>query len=445
LTQETDVLDTWFSSALWPFSTMGWPESTGLLKAFYPTSCLVTGFDILFFWVARMMMMGLKFMDDVPFRDVYIHALVRDEHGKKMSKSLGNVIDPLMVMDKFGTDAFRFTLAALAAQGRDIRLSENRIEGYRNFMNKIWNSARFALPHIQSVEQDLTLDSFDDYTIQEKWMLSRLNRTVLEVSEAIETYSFNDAAQSLYQFTWHEFCDWGIEQSKIPLSGTDEHARVRAAVVLKETLNTVIRLLHPFVPFITEEIASYVPTDQKPVISGPFPICDERWVDEEAEDGMKTLMGIIGSIRNIRAEMNIAPGKALPVAIYPDTEKNASLIHDNQPTLKTMAKISDFNIEQVGSMTEPPKFSAAGVVGNIRIFAPLEGLLDPVAEISRLERELAKIEKEAGSIRKKLSNEDFLEKASPEAVQKQKDKLTEMDGRESGIRQALERMKKFCN
>ena len=445
LVQETDVLDTWFSSALWPFSTMGWPESTELLKAFYPTSCLVTGFDILFFWVARMMMMGLKFMDDVPFRDVYIHALVRDEHGKKMSKSLGNVIDPLMVMDKFGTDSFRFTLAALAAQGRDIRLSESRIEGYRNFMNKIWNSARFALPHILSIDKSLNLQSFNDYTIQERWLLSRLNRTIQEVSRSIETYSFNEAAHSLYQFTWHEFCDWGIEQAKIPLSGSDEHARTRSAMVLRETLDTVVRLLHPFIPFITEEISSFISTDREPLISGPFPTCDENLLDEEAEEGMKMLTGIIGSIRNIRAEMNIAPGRTLPVTIYPDTEQSLKLIVDNETVVKTLARISELTLEPIDSRSEPPKFSAAAVTGEVRIFAPLEGLLDPIAEISRLSKELAKVEKEALSIRKKLSNPDFVEKASPEAVQKQRDKLAEIDSRESGIRQAIERMNKFVS
>ena len=215
------MLDTWFSSALWPFSTMGWPDKTPLLKTFYPTSCLVTGFDILFFWVARMMMMGLRFMKDVPFREVYIHALVRDEQGKKMSKSLGNVIDPLEVMEKFGTDAFRFTLAALAAQGRDIRLSESRIEGYRNFMNKIWNAARFALPYLRELGEKRLPDSSELPNLPDRWILSRLNRVSAEVREAIETYRFNDAAQALYHFTWHEFCDWYIEQAKIPLTGNN--------------------------------------------------------------------------------------------------------------------------------------------------------------------------------------------------------------------------------
>ncbi|MGD9819399.1 MAG: valine--tRNA ligase [Desulfomonilaceae bacterium] len=443
LEQETDVLDTWFSSALWPFSTMGWPESTQLLKSFYPTSCLVTGFDILFFWVARMMMMGLKFMDDVPFRDVYIHALVRDEHGKKMSKSLGNVIDPLMVMDKFGTDAFRFTLSALAAQGRDIRLSENRIEGYRNFMNKIWNSARFVLPHVQAIDDSLTLDNFNDYSVQEKWLLSRLNRTIIEVERAIETYSFNDAAQCLYQFMWHEFCDWGIEEAKIPLASNDDRVRTRAAVVLKNVLDTVIRLLHPFIPFITEEIASFIPTLRNPIISGPFPKPDEKFIDKNAEEHMRILMGIIGSVRNIRAEMNISPGKALPVTIYPDCPENERLIRDNLGCIRTLAKISEIKIKAISSEVDPPKFSAAAVVGNLRIFVPLEGFLDPVAEIARLEKEMVKIDKETLSTKKKLSNPDFLEKASSQAVQKQQDRLTELESKGSGIKQALDRMMKL--
>lgn len=248
LAQETDVLDTWFSSALWPFSTMGWPENTELLKSFYPTACLVTGFDILFFWVARMMMMGLKFMGDVPFQEVYIHALVRDEQGKKMSKSLGNIIDPLLVMDKLGTDAFRFTLAALAAQGRDIRLSESRIEGYRNFMNKIWNSARFTLPYLDSAPTDLSDVTNGDLSLSERWILSRLNGTIKEVHDAIKTYRFNDAAQVLYQFTWHEFCDWYIEQAKIPLSNEGSDEARRSASILKHVLDALMRLLHPFIP-----------------------------------------------------------------------------------------------------------------------------------------------------------------------------------------------------
>ncbi len=274
LSQETDVLDTWFSSALWPFSTMGWPDKTPLLKTFYPTSCLVTGFDILFFWVARMMMMGLRFMKDVPFREVYIHALVRDEQGKKMSKSLGNVIDPLVVMENFGTDAFRFTLAALAAQGRDIRLSESRIEGYRNFMNKIWNAARFSLPYLGQLDEITVPDQSELPNLADRWILSRLNRVITEVREAIETYRFNDAAQALYHFTWHEFCDWYIEQAKIPLTGSNQDDARKTSLVLRHVLDAIMRLLHPFIPFISEEIASKIPMNDSTLMRGPFPIFD---------------------------------------------------------------------------------------------------------------------------------------------------------------------------
>ncbi|MFH0826236.1 MAG: valine--tRNA ligase, partial [Pseudomonadota bacterium] len=281
LTRETDVLDTWFSSALWPFSTMGWPDDTPLLRSFYPTSCLVTGFDILFFWVARMMMMGLQFMDDVPFTDVYIHALVRDEHGKKMSKSLGNIIDPLDVMEKYGTDAFRFTLAAMAAQGRDIRLSQQRIEGYRNFMNKIWNAARFALPHLNNSAAGFSPSMAASLDLPERWILSRLNSVTGEVRDAIETYRFNDAAQVLYQFTWHEFCDWYIETAKLPLAAEDPEAARNTKVVLGHVLDSLMRLLHPFIPFITDEVAEKLPCNGDTIIRGPFPVVDDSLADPE--------------------------------------------------------------------------------------------------------------------------------------------------------------------
>lgn len=310
-------------------------------------------------------------------------------------------------------------------------------------MNKIWNSARFVLPHVQATDDSLTIDSFNDYSVQEKWLLSRLNKTIIEVERAIETYSFNDAAQCLYQFMWHEFCDWGIEEAKIPLASNDDHVRTRAAVVLKNVLDTVIRLLHPFIPFITEEIASFIPTVRNPIISGPFPSSDDKFIDEDAEEHMKILMGIIGSVRNIRAEMNISPGKALPVTIYPDCPENERLIRDNLGCIGTLAKISEFKIEAISSEVEPPKFSAAAVVGNLRIFVPLEGFLDPVAEIARLEKELSKIDKETLSTKKKLSNPDFLEKASSEAVQKQQYRLADLESKGSGMKQALDRMRKF--
>ncbi len=439
--QETDVLDTWFSSALWPFSTMGWPEMTTLLKTFYPTSCLVTGFDILFFWVARMMMMGLKFMDDVPFREVYIHALVRDELGKKMSKSLGNVIDPLMIMDKYGTDAFRFTLAALAAQGRDIRLSETRIEGYRNFMNKLWNAARFSLPYLAGLGQDLIPPPGQSLSLPERWILSRLHRTVQEVRQAIEGYRFNDAAQALYHFTWHEFCDWYIEEAKIPLSGSDAQVSQRSAVVLRHVLDSLMCLLHPFIPFITEEIASQINTHRTSIMRGPFPEVDPTRVDPDAERDMGILMGIISGVRNIRAEMNLPPAKALPLVVAPSSEEERGLVDANRHMIGSLGRVSELSLGNPGENREPPRMSATAVVGDMRIFVPLEGIVDPDAEIARLTKELAKASKDLEAVDKKLSNTDFMAKANPEAVQKQKDRQSELSAKLAGLGEGLEKMR----
>jgi valyl-tRNA synthetase len=441
LEQETDVLDTWFSSALWPFSTMGWPDEAPLLKTFYPTSCLVTGFDILFFWVARMMMMGLKFMGDVPFKDVYIHALVRDELGKKMSKSLGNVIDPLQVMDKYGTDAFRFTLAALAAQGRDIRLSESRIEGYRNFMNKIWNAARFALPHVDHGNKSVPLEIPESLSLPERWVLSRLNSTIRDVRTALESYCFNDAAQALYHFTWHEFCDWCIEEAKIPLGGDDSEAARRSAAVLRHVLDSLMRLLHPFIPFITEEIAAKLHGEGSTIMLGAFPKFDESRIDPVAEKSMAVLMGVITSVRNIRAEMNLPPGKTLPVIVLPSSGEEHALVEANQSMVRSLGRISELQLGTPGCNTEPPRMSATAVVGDMKIFVPLEGIVDPDAEIARLTREIAKVEKDLEAINKKLSNPAFVSKANPEAVQKQQDRQTELSAKLSGLSEGLTKMR----
>ncbi len=442
LVQETDVLDTWFSSALWPFSTMGWPEETPLLKPFYPTSCLVTGFDILFFWVARMMMMGLKFMGDVPFKDVYIHALVRDELGKKMSKSLGNIIDPLKVMDKYGTDAFRFTLAAMAAQGRDIRLSEQRIEGYRNFMNKIWNAARFALPYLEGVDES-ALDRFTFFSLPERWALSRLNWTVREVRDAVETYRFNDAAQALYHFTWHEFCDWYIEQAKIPLGGNDPESAHRSACVLHHLLNSIVRMLHPFIPFVTEEISSRIPSNGNTLMRGPFPVFDASLVNLDAEAEMGTLMDLVSAVRNIRAEMNLPPGKELPVVVHSSTPREAELVRANSEMVRFLGRISRLQVEDPGSGIEPPRMSGTAVIGEMHVFVPLEGIIDPEAEVARLEKELDKIVKELSAVTSKLGNESFLSKAKPEAVEKQQRRSTELTAKSEGLKASLERMKRI--
>ncbi len=442
LVQETDVLDTWFSSALWPFSTMGWPDDTPLLKTFYPTSSLVTGFDILFFWVARMMMMGLKFMNDVPFRDVYIHALVRDEEGKKMSKSLGNVIDPLMVMDKYGTDAFRFTLAALAAQGRDIKLSESRIEGYRNFMNKIWNSARFALPYIEKLPKDCKLDE-SKLTVSDKWILSRLNHSIRDVGSAIQNYLFNDAAQILYHFTWHEFCDWYIEEAKIYLTGEDDEQSRNTAMVLRLVLDQTMKLLHPFIPFITEEISSKITASSNSIVCGPFPVCDETRIDDSVEEQKLLVMDVVTAIRNIRAEMNLSPGRQLPVIIQPNSSEESEILRQNSGIISSLGRVDRLDIHGPGTATDQPKMSAVAVIGELKLYVPLEGVIDPETEIARLTKELAKLDKDLDSVTKKLGNEAFLSKANPEAIQKQKDRHFELSSKRAGLTESLEKMLKF--
>src|SRR3989442_1025824 len=304
LHQDPDVLDPWFSSGLWPFSTLGWPEETPELKTFYPTSCLVTGFDILFFWVARMIMLGLKCTGEVPVRDVYIHALVRDAEGQKMSKSKGNVADPLAVMGKFGTDAFRFTLAALAAQGRDIRIPEERIEGYRNFANKIWNAARLVLSNLDGYDPKRARQGSP--SVADRWILSRLAGTITAVPKALDAYRFNDAASAVYQFLWHELCDWYLEVAKRSLyQAEDPVARAVTQFTLVQALETTLRLLHPFMPFISEEIWQRLPHRGESIMIAPFPKASRTWRDPDAERLMQPVLDIVGAIRAIRSESRI--------------------------------------------------------------------------------------------------------------------------------------------
>ncbi|MFN2257127.1 MAG: valine--tRNA ligase, partial [Desulfuromonadaceae bacterium] len=330
LRQETDVLDTWFSSGMWPFSTMGWPEQTDTLKKFYPTSCLVTGFDILFFWVARMMMMGTKFMREVPFKDVYIHALVRDAHGQKMSKSKGNVIDPLTVIEEFGTDAFRLTLAAFAAQGRDIKLSTERIGGYRNFCNKLWNASRFALMNLEDfTPKDTSAWQKRPLSLADRWILTRLAVVENEANTALEEYRFNDAAGALYTFTWHEFCDWYIELIKGALYGDDTEARHSAQTVLYTVLERLLRLLHPITPFITEEIWQNIP-GERPVPSimlSTYPRGNGLLDDADAVATMEQVMDVIRAIRNIRGEMDVAPGKKITALLECKDQASCDVMH----------------------------------------------------------------------------------------------------------------------
>ena len=432
LVQETDVLDTWFSSALWPFSTLGWPDSTPELKTFYPTAALVTGFDILFFWVARMMMMGIHFMGDIPFKDVYIHALVRDAEGKKMSKSKGNVIDPLEVMDQFGTDAFRFTLAALAAQGRDIKLSEETIVGYRHFVNKIWNAARFALMNLDENEDP----KHDEraYTLADRWILTRLGQVSAEVAQAIEAYQFNEAAGHCYQFIWHELCDWYLEMAKQELYGEDGVSKETARAVVQEALMVALKLLHPFMPFITEEIWQKLPGTDGSIMTASFPEVSDFLIDEDALKEMNLLMGVIAAIRNIRGEMNISPSKNVNLIIDAKSEQDEEILERNLSYIQTLAKVDGVSI---GLGLPKPEKSATAIFEETSVHVLLEGLIDFEEEKKRIGKAINKIEKEMAASNKKLSNKGFLQKAPAEIVADVRNKFEGLSAKLSKLKQNL--------
>jgi valyl-tRNA synthetase len=421
LVQETDVLDTWFSSGLWPFSTLGWPDQTDELNTFYPTSVLVTGFDILFFWVARMMMMGIHFMGDIPFEKVYIHALVRDAEGKKMSKSKGNVIDPLEVMDQFGTDAFRFTLAALAAQGRDIKLSEERILGYRHFVNKIWNAARLVLMNLDTEGNVEAEDSV--HSLPDRWILTRLGQVAEGISKAIEDFHFNDAAALCYHFIWHEFCDWYLEMAKPALYGKDRNKKESTKVVAQMVLKGALKLLHPFMPFVTEDIWEKLPGTEGSIMIARFPEASDYIKDENALKEMSLLMGVITGIRNIRGEMNISPSKKVNILIDAAEKEEADFLSGNLVHIRTLAKVEEATI---ASGIPKPEASATAVFGQNQIHVLLKGILDFREERKRLEKQIKKIEKDIDVSKRKLSNKGFLKKAPAEIVEEVREKVETM-------------------
>jgi valyl-tRNA synthetase len=412
LRRDTDVLDTWFSSGLWPFTTLGWPAETKDLKVFYPTSLLITGFDILFFWVARMIMMGVKFMGDVPFGEVYIHALVRDAEGKKMSKSKGNVIDPLIMIDQYGTDAFRFSLAMLAAQGRDILLSEERIEGVRNFVNKIWNASKLSFSFIG--------DSFNEKAsekssfLPDQWIRSRTQKMVREVSESIETYRFNEAASIMYNFIWREFCDWYLELIKPNFYGKVTTFNLEATrSTLYRTLSDILKTLHPLMPFVTEEIFQRLPgKDGASIMNSPFPQFDDGEFDEEIENRMDLIMGVVDVVRNIRGETGIPPNVKVEAVIR--TVSYQPLLKEYEYYIKELAKIEHLSFVDGGA----PDHSAVGVYRDIEIFVPLKDLIDVSRELSRVGKELAKIDEDCEKLMQKLNNPSFREKAPPEVIEK---------------------------
>ncbi len=421
LRQDEDVLDTWFSSALWPFSTLGWPADTPELRKYYPTSTLVTGFDIIFFWVARMIMMGLKFRDDVPFRDVYIHALVRDASGQKMSKSKGNVIDPLIMMEKYGTDAFRFTLAAFAAQGRDVKFAEERVEGYRHFVNKLWNASRFILLNTggEKTPERMPLENLD---IGSRWILSRLSATAADVNTSLGDYRFNDAANSVYQFIWRELCDWYIEMVK-PVLYEDSEGRERVKKCLLFVLDNTLRLLHPFMPYVTEEIWQHVAVPGRQaasIVVSSYPASLPR--DEGAEAEMAIIMETVTGIRTIRGELNLSPSLELKACVKTQSDKAEDILKRNLAYLNKLAKA---DITEIGAGVKKPGGAAAAVRDYVEVYVPLEGLLNIELEIDRLRKDEAKVDETITFLNKKLSNEDFLGRAPRAIIAKEKEKYEE--------------------
>ncbi len=418
LRQDPDVLDTWFSSGLWPFSTLGWPDVTPELRKYYPTSVLVTAFDILFFWVARMAMLGLHFMKEEPFRDVYIHALVRDAEGQKMSKSKGTGIDPLAIMETYGTDAFRFTLAALAAQGRDIRISDERVEGYRNFANKLWNAARLVLSNLDGYDP---AGDTGPAGLPGRWIQSRLQATITSVRAALETYRFNDAAGAIYHFLWNDFCDWYLEIAKGSLYRAGSPAeRNRVQHTLVTVLETTLRLLHPFMPFITEELWQRLPHEGESIVVASYPRVAAAAVAPDAEREMAVLVQVITAVRNIRGEMRVAPGATLDVRLRPAPE-HAEVLGGHRALVEALARC---RLTLDPGATRPPG-TALAVVGRSELYVMLAGVVDFAGERVRLEKEIRRATEQIAFFEAKLGRPDFVERAPAEVVTKERERLDE--------------------
>ncbi|WFU10401.1 valine--tRNA ligase [Rhizobium sp. CB3090] len=441
LTRDEDVLDTWFSSALWPFSTLGWPDKTPELDRYYPTNVLVTGFDIIFFWVARMMMMGLHFMQDEngdavePFHTVYVHALVRDKNGQKMSKSKGNVIDPLELIDQYGADSLRFTLAIMAAQGRDVKLDPARIAGYRNFGTKLWNATRFAEmngaksdPHFVPEAAELTIN---------RWILTELARTERDVTEALEAYRFNDAAGSLYRFIWNQFCDWYLELLKPVFNGEDENAKAEAQSCAAYVLEETYKLLHPFMPFMTEELWAHTAGEGR---ERDGLICHADWpapsyADDVAADEINWLIDLVSGLRSVRSEMNVPPAATAPLVLVGANSLTRERLFRHDAAIKRLARV-----EKISLSDTAPKGAAQIVVGEATACLPLGNLIDLSAEKARLEKGIAKNEQEIARIVGKLSNEKFVANANPDIVSAERERLSELEGQLSSLKVALERV-----
>lgn len=430
--QDEDALDTWFSSALWPFSTMGWPDNTELLKQFYPTSVLVTGYDIIFFWVARMLIMGMEFMKEIPFEKVFIHGLVRDSQGRKMSKSLGNGIDPLEVIEKYGADTLRFMLITGNTPGNDMRFYWERVEGTRNFANKIWNASRFALMNMEGYDKDAELAP---YTLADKWILSRLQDTVKDVTGLLERFELGEAGRAIYDFIWSEVCDWYIEIAKPRLYNKEAAAeRATAQHVLATVLVSAMKLLHPYMPFITEEIYQCLPHEAESIMISKWPVADENLIDPEAERGMNAIMDSIKAIRNMRAEVNANPGKKIP-AIMLVSEDLGEVVAHNDSYIKLLGGIDNLELRPLNG--EKPENAMAAVVTGIEVYLPLAGLIDVEKETQRLSKELAAMEKDLQRAGGKLNNAGFLAKAPEDVIAKERAKYEELSGKIEAVKKRM--------
>ena len=436
--QDEDALDTWFSSGLWPFSTFGWPDKTPELEQWYPTSVLVTGYDIIFFWVARMITMGEEFMGKEPFKHVFIHGLVRDEQGRKMSKSLGNGIDPLEVVSKYGADTLRFMLITGNTPGNDMRFYWNRIESTRNFANKIWNASRFALMNLDGYDKDAEKAPL---TLADQWILSRLQHTIQAVSDYLEKFELGEAGRLIYDFIWGEVCDWYIELAKPRLYNKENAAeRATAQSVLCKVLGDAMKLLHPYMPFITEEIWQHLPHEGKSIMIAPWPKADDKLIDDTVEKQMTVIMDSIKAIRNMRAEVNAAPGHKAPATVLVDEDlKDVFKAHGSY--IQQLGTVDDLTI---GGMDDTaPENAMAAVVNGAKVYLPLKGLIDVDKELARLQKELDGAEKEAKRAAGKLSNQNFLSKAPAEVVEKEKTKQAEVLARIDGLKERMETLRKL--
>jgi len=482
LTQDNDVLDTWFSSALWPFSTLGWPEKTTELTKYYPTNVLVTGFDIIFFWIARMIMFGLKFTDQVPFKEVYIHGLVRDQEGQKMSKSKGNVLDPIDLIDgisledlvakrttglmqpkmaakiekstrkqfpdgieSYGTDALRFTFASQATLGRDIRFDLARVEGYRNFCNKLWNASRYVLMNTEGHDCGQRNDDVE-LSLADKWIISRLQQVETDVTEQIESYRFDQMAQTLYSFVWDEYCSWYVELTKVVLNNENASAAQTRGTrrTLVRVLETTLRLLHPVMPFISEELWQNVKpltnATEGTIMNCQFPIPGTDKIDIEAIEEMNWVQAVITGVRNVRGEMNISPAKALPILLEGADEKALAWMQNNQAYLTKFGRFESMQIVDAGEQVPE---SATALVGDMRVLIPLGSFIDASAEIQRLNKELEKAEKSITGVAGRLSNSSFVEKAPPAVLDKAKQQLEDAEKAKALLIEQIERMQQF--